>query len=355
MTAPLEDIKAYHYELPEKLIASQPAENRADARLMVIDRKKDRIEHHSIRDLPQFLNAGDCLVLNNTRVVPAKLIGQRTATGGRWEGLFLKANENNCWFLVGQTRGKIQPGEQITIFPVHDADSDEALKLTLISRDENNIWLAEPEVNEHYVTLLEKFGTVPLPPYIKRAIANSEDKERYQTVYSSVPGAVAAPTAGLHFTPELLDQCLEKNVDKAYVTLHVGMGTFKPVTVSRLDDHIMHSEWGSLPEETAEKIQATKENQGRIVAVGTTSVRTLESASTNNKLKAWSGDTDLFIRPPYSFQSVDVLLTNFHLPQSTLLVLVCAFANHELIMKAYNEAIKNKYRFFSYGDAMLIL
>ncbi len=355
MTIPLDDIQAYHYDLPEKLIASQPAEKRTDARLMVVNRDKGSIEHHTICDLPRFFNAGDCLVLNNTRVVPAKLIGERTATGGRWEGLFLRADDKNRWLLMGQTRGKLKPGEQISILPAHDSESENRLLLNLIERDENGVWTAEPESDEHFVTLLEQFGTVPLPPYIKRTLASREDWERYQTVYSSVPGAVAAPTAGLHFTPELIDQCTEKGVKKEYVTLHVGMGTFKPVTVSKLDDHIMHSEWCQLPEETAKIIQSTKDNNGRVIAVGTTSVRTLESACRKELNGGWSGETDLFIRPPYSFQSVDVMLTNFHLPLSTLLVLVCTFAGYELMMQAYKEAIKNEYRFFSYGDAMLII
>lgn len=369
----MNNISDYDYNLPERLIARSPKKDRTTARLMVVDRDKRSISHQEIADLPQLLAPGDCLVFNNTRVIPAKLHGFRTSTGGKWEGLFLNRDEEGRWHVIGQTRGKLQPGETISLTIPHygpekkeeeeveddsaaEKPTPETLELELIEPvpDEGS-WVMVPRSEEHFLTLLERFGTVPLPPYIKRKFNDPRDIEQYQTTYAEHPGSVAAPTAGLHFTPELLEQCQERGIQTAFVTLHVGLGTFRPVKVENLDDHDMHSEWCEVSEQTVQRIHRTREEGGRVVAVGTTTVRTLESASADGELKPWSGETDLFIRPGYQFKSVDVLLTNFHLPKSTLLVLVSAFADRELISKAYDYAIRDHYRFFSYGDAMLLL
>ena len=343
----------YDYVLPDELIARQPAARRDEARLMVVDRRSGTIEHTVIRDLPRFLRRDDCLVLNDTRVIPARLQGVRTATGGRWEGLFLETRPNGAWLLMGQTRGKLQPGEQVTLRPFQGESGE--YTLTLWERDEDGLWTARPGDDRSALDVLEQFGTVPLPPYIERERPDRADVERYQTVYARTAGSVAAPTAGLHFTPELFAACEARGITRATVTLHVGIGTFRPISVERLDEHRMHSEWCELSAATATKLNGVQGGGGRIVAVGTTSVRTLESAAGSGTIQPWSGPTQLFIRPPYRFQAVDVLLTNFHLPKSTLLVLVSTFAGRELIRRAYAEAIAGRYRFFSYGDAMLIV
>jgi S-adenosylmethionine:tRNA ribosyltransferase-isomerase len=259
------------------------------------------------------------------------------------------------WRVLGQTRGKLRPGEQVTLSPVHDPQSAARLQLTLVDRAADGIWLARPEAADDPFALLERFGTVPLPPYMHRELATNEDRERYQTLYARRPGAVAAPTAGLHFTPELLQACREKGIAAAYVTLHVGIGTFRPIAVETLDEHRMHAEWCEVNAETVAAVRAAREAKGRVVAVGTTSVRTLETASRDGELRVWSGETDIFIRPPFEFHTVDALLTNFHLPRSTLLVMLSAFAGRELILEAYRIAVENRYRFYSYGDAMLVL
>jgi len=348
------ELDLYDYPLPEELIARAPPTHREDARLMVVHRAEGRIEHTTIRTLPDYLQAGDCLVFNDTKVVPARLYGVREGTGGKWEGLFVKAVDERHWKLIGQTRGKLTPGETIRV-ETKSGHLGEPLRLKLIEKDEQGEWLVELPESSIGIEMLEKYGEVPLPHYIERETPTSEDVERYQTVYARNPGAVAAPTAGLHFTPELIARCETRGVDTARVTLHVGIGTFRPINVDRLADHQMHAEWCMLPQETAEKLLATRERGGRVVAVGTTSTRTLEAVASAGGLRKWEGETDIFIRPPYEFQVVDVLLTNFHLPKSTLLVLLSTFAGRELVLKAYAEAIKEKYRFFSYGDAMLVL
>lgn len=352
----LSQIGAYDYVLPEELIAQTPAEKRDASRLMIINREQGTIEHTSFNQLPTYLNAGDLLVLNNTRVVPARLIGIRTSTGGKWEGLFLRLESPNEWRLIGQTRGRLQPGERLTLTPADAASAtpDATLDLTLQTKNEDGTWIATPESTEPALTLLDRFGTLPLPHYMHRS-AEMSDRERYQTTYAEKPGAVAAPTAGLHFTPEVFEACRQRQVETATVTLHVGLGTFRPVSVERLDDHKMHSEWCDVPEETVRKIESTKQRNGRVIAVGTTSVRPLESICQQGRLRPWQGETDLFIRPPFQFQVIDALITNFHLPKSTLLVLVSTFAGRELMLRAYEEAIRERYRFFSYGDAMIIL
>jgi S-adenosylmethionine:tRNA ribosyltransferase-isomerase len=351
----MQHLSDYDYTLPQELIASEPLPQRDESRLLVIDRGREEFSHHQVHDFPSLLQPGDCLVLNDTKVVPARLLGRRTETGGKWEGLFLNKTETGLWRLIGETRGKLQPGEKITIIPAHHPDSDDTLILTLRDKEPDGIWTAETQSNKETFELLEHFGTVPLPPYIQRKLATDQDRSRYQTTFSRNPGAVAAPTAGLHFTPELLAACEERNIHHAYVTLHVGLGTFRPIAVENLNDHRMHSEWCELTQKTADRLNTTRQTGGRIIPVGTTAVRTLETASQTRTIQPFRGDTDLFIRPPYEFRAVDCLMTNFHLPKSSLLVLVSALMGIELTQQAYQHAIENKYRFYSYGDAMLIL
>jgi len=350
-----DELAAYDYKLPDELIARHPPSRREDARLMIVDRAAGTVRHGLIRDLHDLLAVGDCLVLNDTRVVPARLLGCRAKTGGLWEGLFLEQTDSGDWRLMSQCRGKLQPGEKIVIHPAHAPDAADRLEIELGSRDDEGVWQARPVPNMDPWLALDRFGTVPLPPYMRRDLADVNDFERYQTVYARHRGSVAAPTAGLHFTPELLDRCAERGIEQALVTLHVGMGTFRPITVARLEEHRMHSEWCEVGDETVERLHQAHQRGSRRIAVGTTTARSLESAARTGTLKAWRGATDLFIRPPYAFRAIDGLLTNFHLPRSTLLVLVSTLAGRELIRQAYSEAIREKYRFFSYGDAMLIV
>ena len=359
------DVHDYDYELPEELIAQHPLPHRADARLLVVDRGRDALDHRHVRDLPAILGEGDHLVLNNTQVVPARLVGRRAATGGRWQGLFLayhqQAGESHvegdaqpgCWQILGKTRGKLQPGERIVL---EDRASQPEFDLELIARQEGGTWIARPTEPGSVWELLERVGRVPLPPYIRGGEMEDRDQRDYQTVYAERPGAVAAPTAGLHFTDTLLDQLRRQAVQLHQVTLHVGVGTFRPLNVERLEDHKMHEEWGEVSDETAGRLRQARERGERIIAIGTTVVRTLQSAADGEGTVApWQGTTDLFIRPPFSGWAIDGLLTNFHLPRSTLLVLVRTFGGDELIRRAYREAIAERYRFYSYGDAMLIL
>ncbi|MGQ9504813.1 MAG: tRNA preQ1(34) S-adenosylmethionine ribosyltransferase-isomerase QueA [Thermogutta sp.] len=346
------DSDAYDYELPKHLIAQSPVPNRVDARLLVVDRSTETIEHRHVRDLPEILRPGDVLVLNNTKVVPARLIGYRTATGGRWEGLFIESDASGVWHVIGKTRGKLQPGETITLV---DQQGRDALRLFVIGRVLDGGWLVSPDTAEGTWEVLDRVGRVPLPPYIRGGQMVAEDQSRYQTVYAEIPGSVAAPTAGLHFTQGLLRKIQEAGIELCYVTLHVGLGTFAPIKASQLEEHRMHSEWGNLGEEVAHRLNQAREKGGRIVAVGTTVTRLLETAAMDGRLAAFSGRTDLFIRPPYQFSTVDALMTNFHLPRTTLLVLVRTFGGDQLIKRAYEEAIREEYRFYSYGDAMLIL
>jgi S-adenosylmethionine:tRNA ribosyltransferase-isomerase len=355
MSSADDELRSYDYELPDELIARHPAADRTSSRLMVLCREPPSIEHRSIRDLPNLLRTGDCLVLNDTRVIPARLLGRRVATRGAWEGLYLGATGRGHWQLIGQTRGRLQPGELLELHPAHDPTSPRRFRLRLIERDVAGQWTAEPESPGDPLSVLRDFGTVPLPPYLGRDVAEAADWDRYQTTFARQPGAVAAPTAGLHFTPELLSNCRAAGIDTAFVTLHVGVGTFRSISVDRLSEHSMHSEWCELTASTMETLRATRQRGGRIVAIGTTSVRTLESAARDGQPRPWSGPTDLFIRPPYRFQVVDALLTNFHLPRSTLLVLVSAFAGRDAVRRAYESAVSERYRFYSYGDAMLIV
>jgi S-adenosylmethionine:tRNA ribosyltransferase-isomerase len=369
----LELLSSWQFELPADLIASRPAETRDGARLLVVDRQKASINHARIRDLPELLRPSDLLVFNNTKVLPARLFGFRTATRGRWEGLYVEEVSPQRWHILSDTRGRLQPGETITVHPAYghgsgnelthgagDSEGSASLVLTLIEKREDGGWIAAPNTAVPAIELLEQFGSLPLPPYMGRKLADQDDRQRYQTQFASEPGAVAAPTAGLHFTESLLEQCRCRGIQKAELTLHVGIGTFRPVVAERLNEHKMHEEWCRLPPETCDMIHQTRQSQGRVVAVGTTSIRTLESAALATKdfgdsLHPWQGRTNLFIQPGYNFQAVDCLLTNFHLPGSTLLVLVAAMAGYDLIMEAYRQAIAERYRFYSYGDAMLIV
>lgn len=351
----------YDYHLPDELIARHPPAHRTDARLLVVDRSRRELVHSTIANLPQWLSPHDCLVLNDTKVIRARLLGTRVETGGKWEGLFLDSPAPGAWRLLCQTRGRLRSGEKIVVHRAHAPDSPDRLELRLGSKADSGVWMAEPVgMTEPLVPLepfelLEHFGTVPLPPYMHRDLADETDFDRYQTTFAHRPGSVAAPTAGLHFTPELLQACRDRGVESAFVTLHVGIGTFRPLTADLLSEHRLHGEWCEVSPETVERIAASRSARGRIVAVGTTSTRSLETAAHAGRLHPWRGIADLFIRPPFEFRAIDCLLTNFHLPRSSLLVLVAALAGHDLVMKAYQEAVRERYRFFSYGDAMLVV
>lgn len=351
----LDLVASYDFHLPRELIAQHPVEHRIDARLMLINRKLGTIAHHHVRDLPDLIEPGDALVLNNSKVIPARLVGSRTATGGRWEGLFLRQGQDGVWEILSKTRGQIQVGETITL---QDRDGRDFPALTVLSKLEGGHVAVRPlDSSAGLWEVLEKYGRVPLPPYIRDGQMVDRDIENYQTVYAKTPGSVAAPTAGLHFTRDLIRHLQQKGVYTAAVTLHVGLGTFRPMSADRLSEHEMHFEWGELSEGSAEKLNVCRTDRGRVISVGTTSTRVLESAAqiSGEKYAAWSGETNIFIRPPYQFRGVDALLTNFHLPKSTLMALVCAFAGRDLTMDAYRTAIQQQYRFYSYGDCMLII
>ena len=350
-------VNDYDYELPRDLIAQHPLANRSDARLLVVNRRTGVITHSHVRDLLEFLRAGDTFVLNNTKVLPARLVGFRTRSGGRWQGLYLDSDNHGVWRILSKTRGKLETGETITLV---DRVLRPLFELKLVASLGNGQWAAKPAKPGATRDLLYRAGRVPLPPYIRDGEMVDADVDAYQTVYAETPGSVAAPTAGLHLTQKLLQEIASARINIARVTLHVGLGTFRPVTVDQLEDHTMHSEWGEMSAATAATLRETRPSGGRVIAVGTTTVRLLETASrhaTDDRggFAAWCGETDLFIRPPFSFQAIDGLLTNFHLPRSTLLVLVRTFGGDTLIRRAYDEAVAEGYRFFSYGDAMLIL
>jgi S-adenosylmethionine:tRNA ribosyltransferase-isomerase len=348
----MSELDLYDYQLPRELIAQHPLATRTDARLMVVDRARNTVDHAHIRDLPEILRPKDLLVVNDTRVIPARLVGRRARTDARWSGLFLEADEHQTWKILSKTRGKLEAGESIQVL---SWDLRHTVRLRLLTQLEGGVWVVRPEPLGDPLEILKQVGRVPLPPYIRDGEMTDEDEKAYQTVFAQHAGAVAAPTAGLHFTPELLAKLKTVGVQRAAVTLHVGIGTFRPVTAERLDEHVMHSEWASVSADTVQQIAATRQQGGRVIAVGTTVVRTLESAVQNGELQPFSGQTNLFIRPPYQFTAFDGLLTNFHLPKSTLLILVRTFGGDELIRRAYEHAIQQQYRFFSYGDAMLIL
>lgn len=312
--------------------------------------------HHLFRDLPTLLEPGDLLVLNDTRVLPARVIGRRARTEGKWEGLVVGSNAEGVWELLCQTRGRLIVGETLLVDATEKSGNDPPLRLCLIGKTPNGHWLAQPGESGAAADLLQRYGRVPLPPYIRKGRAVEQDRERYQTVYAQNAGAVAAPTAGLHFTPAVFESLRARGIEWTFLTLHVGPGTFQPVQAEDISQHQMQSEWGELPAATAQSINACKERGRRVVAVGSTSVRVLETAAQHSMpLKAWSGETDLTIRPPFTFRVVDALVTNFHLPRSSLLLLVAAFTGMESMRQAYQAAIEQRYRFYSYGDAMLIL
>lgn len=347
-----DELEQYDYCLPRELIAQRPVPQRTDARLMIVDREQSTVRHAHVRDLADYLDRGDCLVLNDTRVIPARLVGFRTQTGGRWQGLFLADNGRGCWQILAKTRGRMHIGESVTLV---DRAAREDARLRLMARQEGGVWIVTPDPPERAISLLERVGRVPLPHYIRDGEMVEADQENYQTVFARRPGSIAAPTAGLHFTDELFRDLRQRGVDQAWVTLHVGRGTFQTISAARLDDHVMHAEWCQVSAETAARLRATRREGHRVIAVGSTAVRTLETAARRGRIEPFEGSSSLFIRPPYPFHATDGLLTNFHLPRTTLLVLVYTFGGTELMRRAYTEAIRERYRFFSYGDAMLIL
>lgn len=338
-------VKDFDYYLPKELIAQHPLEKRDESRLMIVDKKSGDIEHKIFKDIIDYLDEKDCLVLNDTRVFPARLLGEKIGTGGKMEFLLLRRIDINHWETL------VKPGKRAKIgseFQFGNGELKAEVKETL----EGGSRIVEFKYDGVFEEVLDKLGEMPLPPYITEEL---EDKEMYQTVYSREVGSAAAPTAGLHFTKELLERIKAKGVKVAFLTLHVGLGTFRPVKAENVEEHHMHSEYYTMTKETAEIINKTKENGGRIIAVGTTSCRTLETIATEDgRVKEQTGWTDIFMYPGYKFKIVDGLITNFHLPQSTLIMLVSAFSSREIIMNAYSEAVKEKYRFFSFGDAMFL-
>ncbi|RHW54109.1 tRNA preQ1(34) S-adenosylmethionine ribosyltransferase-isomerase QueA [Clostridium botulinum] len=338
-------VKDFDFYLPEELIAQHPMEKRDEARLLVLDKETGEIEHKIFKDILDYLTPNDCLVLNNTRVLPARLIGSKEETGGKMEFLLLKRKEKDVWQTL------VKPGKRAQIGARFIFGNGE-LKAEVIGMGEEGSRIVKFYYEGIFEEILDQLGQMPLPPYIKEKL---DDKEMYQTVYSKEEGSAAAPTAGLHFTEELLKKIEEKGVKLAFLTLHVGLGTFRPVKVEDIQEHVMHSEYYKMDKKTAEIINDTKENGGRVIAVGTTSCRTLETiGDIEGKVVEQSGWTDIFIYPGYKYKVVDALITNFHLPQSTLLMLVSALAGRDNIMNAYNVAVEKEYRFFSFGDAMFI-
>lgn len=336
----------FYFELPQELIAQDPLEDRSSSRLLVLNRESGGISHHVFRDIVEYLRPGDCLVLNNTKVIPARLLGEREGTGAHVEVLLLKRREGDVWETLVKPGKKCRPGTRLVF-------GDGALRAQVLETVEEGNRLIHFEYEGIWEEVLDRLGEMPLPPYITHRL---KDKNRYQTVYAKYEGSAAAPTAGLHFTRELLEQIERKGVEIASVTLHVGLGTFRPVKEENVLEHHMHSEYYRVSEEAAECINRTKERGGRVICVGTTSCRTIESAADESgRVLAGCGDTDIFIYPGYRFKVLDALITNFHLPESTLVMLVSALAGREHVLEAYHEAIREKYRFFSFGDAMFIL
>jgi S-adenosylmethionine:tRNA ribosyltransferase-isomerase len=338
-------VSEFFYDLPQELIAQEPSKERQLSRLLVLDRGSGQIEHETFKDIITYFKKGDCLVLNDTRVIPARLLGEKEDTGGKIEFVLLKKISGDTWEVILKPGRRAKPGSRFVF-------GNGELKAEIVDVVEEGNRLVRFEYEGVFEQILDKIGIMPLPPYITKTL---EDKERYQTVYSKYKGSAAAPTAGLHFTRELLEQLASMGVEIAFVTLHVGLGTFRPVKVENILEHKMHSEYYILNEETAEKINNSKRNGGRVIGVGTTSCRVLETiGDENGYLAPGSGWTDIFIYPGYKFKVVDSMITNFHLPESTLIMLVSAFAGRDNIMNAYETAIKERYRFFSFGDAMYI-
>lgn len=335
----------FYYDLPEELIAQDPLEDRSSSRMLVLDKETGKTERHVFRDIVGYLNSGDCLVINDTKVIPARLIGAKEETGAKIEVLLLKRGADDVWETLVKPGRKAKPGTRISF-------GDGLLVGEVADIVEEGNRLIRFEYEGIFEEILDQLGQMPLPPYITHQL---KDKDRYNTVYAKNSGSAAAPTAGLHFTPELLEEIQKKGVDIARVTLHVGLGTFRPVKADDVESHHMHSEFYMIDEEAAAKINRAKENGGRVICVGTTSCRTIESASDENgHLEACSGWTEIFIYPGYRFKILDALITNFHLPESTLVMLVSALAGRENVLAAYEEAVRERYRFFSFGDAMFI-
>lgn len=335
----------FYYELPEELIAQDPLADRSSSRLLVLDRKSGAVSHHVFREITDYLREGDCLVINDTKVIPARLIGSKLGTGAKIEVLLLKRKENNVWETLVKPGRKVKPGAKISF-------GDGLLVGEVVDIVEEGNRLIRFSFEGIFEEILDRLGQMPLPPYITHQL---QDKNRYQTVYAKHTGSAAAPTAGLHFTPELLEEIKKSGIEIARVTLHVGLGTFRPVKAEEITDHHMHAEFYQINEEAAKKINRAREVGNRVICVGTTSCRTVESAADERgHLEAKSGWTDIFIYPGYKFKILDGLITNFHLPESTLIMLVSALAGRENVLAAYEEAVKERYRFFSFGDAMLI-
>ena len=364
------DVKDFYYDLPEELIAQDPLEKRDDSRFMVIHRDTGEIEHKYFHDVIEYLNPGDCLVINDTKVIPARLLGVKEETGAAVEVLLLKNKGDNTWECLVKPSKKMKPGARV-LFGTKDGSADAAdsiLRAEVIDTVEEGNRLIRFEYDGIWEEVLDKLGEMPLPPYITHKL---QDKNRYQTVYAKHEGSAAAPTAGLHFTEELLKKIEDKGVKIARLTLHVGLGTFRPVKVDKIEDHHMHSEYYELSQEAADIINETRRNGGKVISVGTTSTRTLETVGTAQGLhkvdapnvsaedikvlEPASGWTNIFIYPGYEFKIVDSLITNFHLPESTLIMLVSAFYNREAVMDAYKTAVDERYRFFSFGDSMILL
>lgn len=340
------DVKDFYYDLPEELIAQDPLEDRSSSRLMILDKNTGEVEHKIFKDVLDYLEPGDCLVLNNTKVIPARLFGVKEGTQAKIELLLLKRKENDIWETLVKPGKKAKPGTKISF-------GDGLLTGEVIDVVEDGNRLIQFHYEGIFEEILDKLGQMPLPPYITHQL---QDKNRYQTVYAKHEGSAAAPTAGLHFTQELLEQVKAKGVEIAEVTLHVGLGTFRPVKVDNILDHHMHSEFYMISQEAADKINHAKESGHRVISVGTTSTRTMEAAADENgKLRECSGWTEIFIYPGYQFKVIDGLITNFHLPESTLVMLVSALAGREHVLDAYKIAVEERYRFFSFGDAMMII
>lgn len=344
-----------NYNLPSELIAQKPADKREQARLLVLKRASGELVDAFFGQITEYLRSGDCLVLNDTRVIPARFYARRK-TGGKLEGLFLESVSRNRWKVYLKGLGKVKTGERILML---DKNGEKFCTAVLSEKTGEGQCVLEVESEEGFTGVLGRIGFAPLPPYIKRDNKDTGlsdyDKARYQTVFARKEGAVAAPTAGLHFTEKLLGESEQKGISTAFVTLHVGAGTFRPVKTENLEDHNIHNEWYSVDSENAEIINRTRQEGGRVIAVGTTSVRTLETVAEDGRVGADEGSTELFIQPGYNFKIVDGMITNFHLPRSTLLALVCAFAGMDNAMRAYRHAVEQKYRFYSYGDAMFII
>lgn len=345
--------REFHYKLPQQLIAQKPSEVRSQSRLLHYSRATQNIEHLQFSNIVELVNPGDLLVFNNTRVIPARIYGYKD-TGGKVEILIERlTSEFRCLAHVKASKTP-KPGSKIILCDPEKENQGKQQQFTVtVEGREGDLFVLSSETDSTMAEIMENIGHMPLPPYISR-VDTIDDFSRYQTVYADNPGAVAAPTAGLHFDEMLLDKLKYKGVDSAFVTLHVGAGTFQPVRSEKIEDHEMHFEYLVVPQQTVDKCQQTRQNGGRIIAVGTTTVRSLEAASQNGQLKTYTGETNIFIYPGYQFKSVDVLITNFHLPESTLLMLISAFAGKDEMMRCYTEAVTEEYRFFSYGDAMFI-